>query len=208
MVCVFIAVLFLLAKSPCQQGRHGGDVQHFNNATLTRPRVIQYRSNTRACWNCDTYDDYVSSENSPIKEQGVRKCGRLVLYVNEAMKKTCQYCGIVDENHVCPHRKRKYAKYQKDNQKDRFRSSSAWQKKRTAIKQRDHYLCQVCVTGEYDTFNQFTYSDLEVHHIEPIDSDFDRRFDDDNLITLCDYHHKMADKGIIPKKFLRGLIPS
>ena len=176
-----LTFLFLLAKSPCQQGRHGGDVQ--------------------------SSDDFVSLINLQ-SEQGVRNRGRLVLYANEDMKKTCQYCGIVDEDHVCPHRKRKYAKYNKDNQKDRFRSSSAWQRKRTAIKQRDHYLCQVCITGEYDTFNQFTYNDLEVHHIEPIDSDFDRRFEDDNLITLCEYHHKMADRGIIPKKFLTDLIQS
>lgn len=132
--------------------------------------------------------------------------GVLFFCIYEAMKKTCQYCGIVDEGHVCPYRKRKYQKYNRDNEKDRFRSSSAWQKKRTAIKQRDHYLCQVCLTDQYDTFDQLTYDDLEVHHIIPIVEDFDKRFDDDNLITLCEYHHKMADRGIIPKDFLKNLL--
>ena len=122
------------------------------------------------------------------------------------MKKTCKYCGIVDEDHVCPYRKPRYSKYNRNNEKDRFRSSSAWQRKRTHIKERDHYLCQVCITGEYDTFNQFTYDELEVHHIDSINDAFDRRFDDDNLISLCGYHHKMADKGIIPKIFLRNLL--
>jgi len=122
------------------------------------------------------------------------------------MNKTCQYCGIVDEDHVCPFRKRTYQKYSKGNEKDRFRSSSAWQKKRTAIKRRDHYLCQVCLTDQYDTFDQLTYDELEVHHITSIVEDFNKRLDDDNLITLCSYHHKMADKGIIPKDFLKNLL--
>ena len=133
-----------------------------------------------------------------------RESGRFVLY--KRMKKTCQYCGIVDEDHVCPHRKRNYQKYEKGNEKDKFRSSRMWKKKRTAIKQRDRYLCRVCITGEYDTFNQFTYHDLEVHHIESINDNFDKRLDDDNLITLCVYHHKMADRGIIPKSFLKKQI--
>ncbi len=126
----------------------------------------------------------------------------------EPMKKTCQYCGVVDEDHVCPHRIKRYQKYQKGNEKDRFRSSSAWQRKREAIKSRDHYLCQVCLSGEYDTFNQFTYTSLQVHHIDSVDEHFDKRFDDDNLLTVCEYHHKMADKGIIPKNFLKSLIPT
>ena len=32
--------------------------------------------------------------------------------------------------------------------------------------------------------------------------DYDRRLDDDNLITLCRYHHEKAEKGLISRKKL------
>lgn len=117
------------------------------------------------------------------------------------MNKTCKYCGIVPEDHICPHRKRKY-KYQPGDDIARFRSSATWQKKRAYIKQRDRHLCKVCITGLYDTLNELTYKDLEVHHIVPLHEDFDRRLDDDNLISLCQYHHDMADSGVISREFL------
>lgn len=50
--------------------------------------------------------------------------------------------------------------------------------------------------------NELTYKDLEVHHIVPLHEDFDRRLDDDNLISLCQYHHDMADSGVISREFL------
>lgn len=122
------------------------------------------------------------------------------------MNKTCKYCGIVPEDHVCPHRQKHFKKYRKDKPQDKFRSLAIWQKKRELIKQRDRYLCQVCITELYETLNELTYQDLEVHHIVPIEEDYDRRLDDDNLITLCSYHHKMAENGEISREFLQSRI--
>ena len=36
-----------------------------------------------------------------------------------------------------------------------------------------------------------------VHHITPLTDDFDARLDDDNLISLCAYHHEQAERGEI-----------
>ena len=64
------------------------------------------------------------------------------------MLKTCQYCGIVPYNHICPHK----AKGKKEvTDIDRFRWTKAWQKKREEIKKRDLYLCQICIREIYNT---------------------------------------------------------
>ena len=50
------------------------------------------------------------------------------------------------------------------------------------------------------------YKAVEVHHIVPIEEDFNRRLDNDNLISLCSYHHHMADKGQIPREVLQNIV--
>ena len=46
---------------------------------------------------------------------------------------------------------------------------------------------------------------LSVHHIEPLDERFDLRLEDENLITCCPWHHKMAEDGDIPRDYLHEL---
>ena len=41
-----------------------------------------------------------------------------------------------------------------------------------------------------------------MHHIVPLAEDYDLRLENENLITLCVRHHKMADDGIIPASLL------
>ena len=121
------------------------------------------------------------------------------------MKKTCKYCGVVPYDHVCPHQKH-YHKRSGTGEAEAFRNSRRWQRIRELIKQRDLYLCAVCRSGKYEPV-RYNSEDLEVHHIDPIDEAPDRRDDEDNLITLCCLHHKMADKGLIPRESLRAMIP-
>ena len=120
------------------------------------------------------------------------------------MYKTCSHCGIVPENHICPYRT--YRKKERDTQANRFRSSKAWTNKSIAVKKRDLYLCAVCMTGKYHTINTFNYDKLSVHHIIPLAEDYNKRLDERNLITLCSYHHKMAEDGEIPRDELLELI--
>ena len=120
------------------------------------------------------------------------------------MLKTCSRCGIVPEGHICPYRK--YRKREKDGKADKFRKSREWTRKSLEIRQRDRYLCVVCINNLYNTISQYNYDKLEVHHITPINEDYDRRLDNDNLITLCNYHHKLSDDGYIPREELYRLI--
>lgn len=119
------------------------------------------------------------------------------------MLKSCKYCmRIHDSKFDCG--KKPQRKKQED--KDRFRSTQAWQKKSKEIKQRDSYLCQVCIRLLYNTHNQYTYDGLQVHHAIPLREDFERRLDNDILLTMCERHHEMAEKESIPRKRILDII--
>ena len=120
------------------------------------------------------------------------------------MMKTCSKCGIVTEDHKCPHIKTRSKA--RDSQADKFRKTKAWIDKSKEIRTRDRYLCKVCINNLYNTINTYNYDKLEVHHIVPIHEDYDKRLDNDNLITLCNYHHRLAEHGEIPKEDLYRLI--
>ena len=118
------------------------------------------------------------------------------------MLKTCSVCGkIHDFNKVC---KRK--KPQKKTEANKFRKTNKWTEKSRSIRQRDKYLCQVCITDKYNTNYRYTYKDLEVHHIVPLEEDYSKRLDSNNLITLCRYHHEMAESGQIPREELQEMV--
>ena len=115
------------------------------------------------------------------------------------MLKACSRCGRVHErSFVCIPMKKQ--KYKRDSQADRFRSTQVWKRKAAAIQKRDCHLCRVCLTQK-----RYNSSRLSVHHIIPLCEDYDRRLDDDNLITLCGYHHELAERGAIPRSELLRL---
>ena len=120
------------------------------------------------------------------------------------MYKTCKMCGVVPVDHICPHRKSRQKSG--DRQSDKFRKTKVWTAKSIEIRQRDKYLCQVCLHNKYNTLNFLNYKTVEVHHITPINEDYNRRLDNDNLISLCAYHHRMADKGLIPRAELYKIV--
>lgn len=122
------------------------------------------------------------------------------------MLKTCSKCGIVPEGHICPYRKPRSNK--RDSKADKFRKTKAWINKSIEIRQRDKCLCKVCINNLYYTINIYNYDKLEVHHITPVNEDYDRRLDNDNLITLCNFHHKMAECGKIPREELYEIVAS
>ena len=117
---------------------------------------------------------------------------------------TCKYCGVVQRGHQCPHRKSRQKSG--DRRSDSFRKTKAWTNKSIEIRQRDRYLCQVCLRNLYNTMSFLNYKTVEVHHITPIEEDYDRRLDNDNLISLCSYHHHMADNGQIPREVLQNIV--
>lgn len=120
------------------------------------------------------------------------------------MLKSCKYCGrIHDIKYICP---RKPVRKKKDNMILRFRNSNSWKKKRREIKERDLYLCQICIRNLYDTKVRMNGKDISVHHAVSLEQDFSKRLDDGNLLTLCERHHKMAEDGEIPVRTVLEII--
>lgn len=123
------------------------------------------------------------------------------------MLKACSYCGKVHaKGYACSHKPQpNYTK--RITYIDRFRSTKAWQHKRDEIKQRDKYCCQICSRKLHNTVSQqYNSKDLQVHHIQKIRYAWDKRLDNDNLVSLCPYHHKMADDGLIKAKQLLDIV--
>lgn len=116
------------------------------------------------------------------------------------MLRACKYCGrIHDSKYNCGKRP---VKKKKLTRVDFFRRSQKWTDKSLEIRTRDGYLCQACIRKLPGTFTQYNYDDLSVHHIIPANQDWGRKLDNDNLITLCGVHHKMAEDGEIDAEIL------
>lgn len=92
-------------------------------------------------------------------------------------------------------------KVKKDTQANRFRRTTAWRNKSIEIRENFNYLCAVCLKEE-----RFTYEDIGVHHIVPLEVDFSLRLENKNLIPLCSCHHEQAEAGEITKDELYKLV--
>ena len=111
------------------------------------------------------------------------------------MWKACARCGkIHDYNKKC------YVGYnhkKKDTNANKFRNTIEWTNKAIEIKEDSKYLCSICLAN-----NIFNYNKLEVHHIEPINENYNRRLDNYNLICLCKLHHIQAERNEIKREYL------
>lgn len=125
------------------------------------------------------------------------------------MKKACIYCGkIHDRKIICENKRKRLMRVRdvRNTKSDKFRSSAVWQHKRHEIKERDMYLCQVCIRSVGLDVNPYVSTNISVHHIISLQQDFNKRLDSDNLITLCAYHHRQADSGKIPVQTLQKIV--
>lgn len=115
------------------------------------------------------------------------------------MYKSCSRCGkIHDYNKKCYVG---YSNRKKDTNANRFRKTTEWTNKSIEIRELSKYLCAICLDkGIYN------YDKLEVHHIIPLEEDIDRGLDNDNLICLCNSHHREAEKGEIDREYLFKLV--
>lgn len=116
------------------------------------------------------------------------------------MRKACGRCGRIHEysfkctENILP---RSY----QDTEENRLRSKSAWKKKREEIRERSFHLCEVCKDqGDY------TPKEVEVHHIRKLRTNKELYLDNDNLITLCLFHHREADRGYLSIDYLTELV--
>lgn len=120
------------------------------------------------------------------------------------MLKSCQYCGrIHDSKLICS---KKPKKQRQITEIDKFRWTGIWQKKREEIKKRDLSLCQICIRELYNTKVKYNTECLGVHHNIPIKEDYNKRLENDNLLTVCDYHHELCENGNIPREEVQRII--
>ena len=112
------------------------------------------------------------------------------------MMKACSRCGKIHPYNVKCNIGRLYL----GGEERKLRAKACWHRKSEEIREKANYLCEVCKDQ-----GVYTYDNLEVHHIDSLRSAPEKLLDNSNLICLCVFHHKMADKGEISKEYLRNL---
>ena len=126
------------------------------------------------------------------------------------MFKSCKHCGrIHDEKFECEPKKKAVIKRWDSRGKTRafyFRKTNDWTLKSREIRSRDKYLCLCCKAKLIGTTRQYNSVGLSVHHIVPIEEDYDIRLDEENLITVCEVHHEMCEAGEISRDNQRQLV--
>jgi 5-methylcytosine-specific restriction enzyme A len=119
------------------------------------------------------------------------------------MIRSCKHCGTYhDVKFNCG---KKPVRQKKSTPAEQFRRKWAWKKKSIQIRERDKGMCQVCIRNLYHTQQQYTFENIDVHHIIKLEVDITRGLDDDNLISVCRYHHTLADAYTIPIKELHEI---
>lgn len=80
----------------------------------------------------------------------------------------------------------RYSNYDKDRDPKlvSFYHGVKWKRLRESVLTRDNYLCQDCLSA-----NKLVGAE-EVHHIIEVKEDWDKRYDESNLISLCKSCHR------------------
>ena len=120
--------------------------------------------------------------------------------------KTCGYCKKIHDSKIKCGAKRRYYReknnrYNKSQDYQDIIKSNRWKKLSALIKSMDNHECLIC-----KACGLISPKVLEVHHIDKVMNNFEKAFDEKNLITLCLFHHKQAEQGIITIGELLDLI--
>lgn len=117
------------------------------------------------------------------------------------MYKYCRYCmqTIDIRKHICPSKPKTKVDYKakKENQSDktarenRFYSSRAWQSMRLSVLIKARYKCHICERIYGEDVRKYTNSD-SVHHVSYLSNCWEKRLDNNNLVPLCELHHKLV----------------
>ena len=112
------------------------------------------------------------------------------------MFKSCSRCGKIHDTKYKCNVGRIYA----ETDERKLRSQYSWTKKSEEIREKANHLCEVCRDQGI-----YTYNNIEVHHIVKVKDDRSLLLDNENLICLCQEHHKLADAHAIDPVYLREL---
>ncbi len=131
------------------------------------------------------------------------------IYGKVNMLRSCPYCHRIHEARAMCDAKI-YATRNRQNRQgtdaDRFRRTAAWTNKSMAVRERDNYMCLCCKAQLPGTERVIETEGLSVHHIIPIEEDYDQRLDESNLITVCTRHHEMCEAQKITRDMQRKLV--
>ena len=97
---------------------------------------------------------------------------------NELTRERNGYC-IAHQKEVRVYKSDKY---------DKFYRSKEWLNKRRYIIERDMGLCIDCLISKEEPVDAKI-----VHHIEPVKDNWNRRLENNNLISVCDSCHKKIE---------------
>ena len=112
------------------------------------------------------------------------------------MYKSCSRCGKVHpKGYQC-----RVGIVANGGRERKLRSTYAWTKASLRVRDDANFLCEVC--KDQGIYN---YRDIEVHHIVKVKDDESKLLDNENLICLCQEHHKQADNNEIDKDYLLRL---
>ncbi len=143
------------------------------------------------------------------KEPGFLLPGSIYFKGCEYMLKSCKYCGrIHEEKEVCEAKDKASKRWgiRRNTKAFSFRKTNDWTLKSREIRDRDKYCCLCCKAMLIGTTRQLNTYDLSVHHIVPIEEDYQLRLSNENLITLCAVHHEMCEAGEITRDNQRQLV--
>ena len=112
------------------------------------------------------------------------------------MLKACSVCGKIHPANYHHVRQRQFS----GGEERELRSTSRWTRKSREVREKANYLCEVC--RDQGIIN---YRGVEVHHIEKLADKPELLIENDNLVCLCQRHHKEADRGELDKDYLREL---
>lgn len=120
------------------------------------------------------------------------------------MKKFCKLCNrnLIDiKERYCNSCKAKigirhsiYKKDRKDTKEQKFYSSKEWLRVRDIIRGLDNNLCLMCLDR-----NELNNSGT-IHHIGELKENWSKRFDKDNLISLCESCHQKVHRKYLSNK--------
>ena len=114
--------------------------------------------------------------------------------------RTCSRCGGLHPlGEKCYKNSKNY--YQHDAEIRKFRNNAEWKKKSAEIRERDKFLCQICLKK-----NIFNYKNLSVHHIQPIAENQALKLENSNLITVCERCHQDCECGKIPRAEQQAIV--
>lgn len=116
-----------------------------------------------------------------------------------ARLKACSYCGKIHKGD-CARKPKDY--HVKQDKIRKFRKSTEWTKCRERILERDEYCCQICLAKGHITSSQ----SLHVHHIVPLQKNWDMRIDERNLISLCSEHHTDVHNNLYSQIDIQNIV--